>query len=281
MKILSITSSQQNFKRGNLHPTDLAYKKSIQKGLKDTFNLSCKIEDLESIAGPVETREIITKLNPSQYVPGDNFRANFHIHTRASDGKLTPKLFLEMCKAWSDKMFYKGKSKDELPPFSAAITDHNEIKSVKETIALISQKPKEYENFRFVAGCEFLIDGYKKPYSAFEAVGLGFNPFDKALEPMTHGFSSKNNIDDIPTILASGGILSWAHPIYCPDKLNEDFFNFLKTNKIEAVEGNYQYIDWDMDYVNEGKKLLDPLMEKFDILKTGGTDSHSSTIFGR
>ena len=31
----------------------------------------------------------------------------------------------------------------------------------------------------------------------FEAVGLGFNPFDKNLKPMMQGFSSKNTVKDI------------------------------------------------------------------------------------
>lgn len=281
MKIQLNTLNKTSFKNLKTHPLDLAYKKTLQQGLKDTFQINCKIEDLNPIAGPVELKEIIAKLKPEHYVSKENFRANFHLHTKASDGSLTPKEFLEQCKAWADEVFAKGKSNDGLPAFSAAITDHDRVKSVLETIALISQNPDKYKHFKFVAGCEFLFHGYKEPHTAFEAVGLGFNPFDKALKPMFKGFASNNKMDDVKKVLASGGILSWAHPIITPDKLNDDFFMFLKAHGINGVEGNYQYFYFDKDYVNEGKKILDPLIKKFKMFVTGGTDSHRKTIFNR
>ena len=231
MKIICTKKEHPSFKSNKLHQIDLAYKKALQKGLQDTFQLNCKIEDLKSIAGPIELKKIINNLKPVHYEIGDNFRANFHIHTRASDGSLTPTTFLEQCKEWANHIFKTNKCKyDELPPFSAAITDHDRIKSVKETIALISQNPDQYKNFKFVSGCEFLFDGYKEPYTAFEAVGLGFNPYDKNLAPMMQGFSSNNHVKDTKKVLASGGILSWAHPIVTPDKITDDFFAFLKAN---------------------------------------------------
>ena len=54
---------------------------------------------------------------------------------------------------------------------------------------------------------------------------------------------------------------------------------FLKKHGINGVEGNYQYSHWDKEYVDEGKKILDPLIKKFDMFVTGGTDSHRKTIF--
>lgn len=267
------------FKSKQITPRDLEYKKLLQKGLKDTFELSCKVEDLESVVGPDELKSIIDRLNPKQYEVGENFRANFHLHTKASDGSLTPKEFLELCKEWADKVFKSGKAQDGLPPFSAAITDHDRVRSVKETIALIAKEPDKYKNFKFVAGCEFMFNGYKEPYSAFEAVGLGFNPFDKSLEPMMQGFSSKNKVSDIKKVLESGGILSWAHPIVTPDKINDDFFSFLKANGVNGVEGNYQYSKWDCEYIDAVKPNLEKFIKKFKMFVTGGTDSHRNSIF--
>lgn len=281
MKIFSIESENPSFKNIRPHPVDIKYKKWIQQGLNDTYGISCTLKDLEPIAGPIELRNIIAGLKYKHYVPNDEFRANFHIHTVASDGSLSPKIFPEQCKEWADKMFKKGKSDDGLPPFSAAITDHDRVDSVKEVIRLISQSPDEYKNFKFVAGCEFLFHGYKEPYTMFEAVGLGFNPFDPNLKPMLQGFGSNNLVNDVKKVTATGGILSWAHPINTPDKLNDDFFSFLKAYGINGVEGNYQYIHWDKDYVEEGKKLLNPLIEKFKMFVTGGTDSHRKSIFSR
>lgn len=280
MKILCVKNDTLSFRSQKLHPVDLAYKKALQKGLNDTFQIKCRIEDLDPIAGPVELKHIIKQLKPFQYEVGENFRANFHLHTIASDGNLTPAMFLEQCKEWANHIFASKKNEnDNLPPFSAAITDHDRIKSVKETIALISQAPDNYKNFKFVAGCEFLFHGYKEPYSAFEAVGLGFNPFDNNLEPLMQGFGSNNQIDDVKKVIHAGGILSWAHPIITPDKINDDFFSFLKSNGINGVEGNYQYSRWDSEYINAVKPLLAPLIEKYQMFVTGGTDSHRKTIF--
>ena len=164
-----------------LHPKDLAYKKLLQKGLQDSFCISCNPEDLNAVAGPFELKQIINKLKPEHYQVGEKLRANFHLHTISSDGRLTPKEFLEQCTSYANRVFKSGKANDDLPAFSAAITDHDRVKSSQEVIALISQEPGKYKNFKFVAGCEFLLHGYKEPHTAFEAVGLGFNLLTKLL----------------------------------------------------------------------------------------------------
>lgn len=268
----------QSFKGGNLSPKDLSYKCLLQKGLKDTFEISCKIEDLDSIAGPDELRIIIQKLKPEQYKIGDDCKANFHLHTKVSDGALSPKDFLEQCRDWTLHILKSKKSSNDLPAFSAAVTDHNKIDGVKDVIALIVQNPKLYKGFKFVSGCEYLMDGYRKPYPAFEAIGLGFNPFDKNLQGILNGVDKIINVKDIKKNDANG-ILSWAHPIVTPNKINEDFFQFLKQNGIGGVEGNYQYCSWNKEYIASFKPMLDKLIKDFKMFVTGGTDSHRKTIF--
>lgn len=265
--------------RSRYYSKDLNYKIALQKGLKDSFGINCKVENLQSVAGPEEVFSIISRLKPFQYEVGDNFRANFHIHTKASDGNLTPNDFLEQCIDWANHIIKSGKAKDNLPAFSASITDHDTIKSVKETIAIMVQNPDKYKNFKFISGCEFMFHGYKEPYSAFEAVGLGFNPFDKDIQPMMKGFSSNNNISEAKKVVNAGGILSWAHPVVTPEKINEDFFTFLKANGINGVEGNYQYQHWDKEYVEAVKPILAEFINKFKMFVTGGTDSHRRSIF--
>ena len=44
----------------SLHPKDLAYKKLLQKGLQDSFGISCKPEDLNAVAEPFELKQILT-----------------------------------------------------------------------------------------------------------------------------------------------------------------------------------------------------------------------------
>ena len=182
--------------------------------------------------------------------------------------------------SWADKLFSKGKSKDGLPAFTASITDHDRVSSVQEAIALISQEPEKYKNFKFVSGCEFMFTGYEgDAYPAFEAVGLGFNPFEKDLEPLMKGFASDNKVSDIEKVLNAGGILSYAHPLVNPDKLTDDFFAFLNKYGINGVEGNYQYSRWDKEYIDIGKPIVARLAEKFKMFLTGGPDSHRKTIF--
>lgn len=265
--------------KGISYPKDINYKKALQQGLKNSFNIDCPLKNLNSIAGPEEIQTIINNLKPYQYEVGENFRANFHIHTKTSDGKLTTIEFLEQCKDWANHIFKSKKNSDNLPPFSAAITDHDRIAGVKEAIALISEEPDKFKNFKFISGCEFLFNGYKEPYNAFEAIGLGFNPFAENIQHMMKGFASNNHISEAKNILKSGGILSWAHPIISPEKINKDFFMFLKKNGINGVEGNYQYNYLDQEYVNSLKPILEKLIKQFKMFITGGTDSHQKTIF--
>ena len=108
------------------------------------------------------------------------YRVNLHTHSRKSDGMMEPKDFLEMAVKYADK----AKRLDpDLPPFTIALTDHNNVDGVKEIIAIIAKNPEKYKNLKFVVGCEFMFmdenSGFEFP--AFEAVGLGFNPFDPEL----------------------------------------------------------------------------------------------------
>ena len=92
-------------KVNRIKTNDLAYKKLLQKGLQDNFGISCKQEDLNAIAGPFELKQIINRLKPEHYQVGDKLRANFHLHTIASDGRLTPKEFLEQCISYANSIF--------------------------------------------------------------------------------------------------------------------------------------------------------------------------------
>jgi len=260
-----------------LHPVDIAYKKQLQQGLKDTFNLSCKIDDLKSVAGPVELQTLLNKFQPKHYVVGDDYRVNYHIHSKASDGGMSSKEFLERAIDYADFVFKKGKKSDDLPPFSAALTDHNSYNGTKEVLSEIVQNPEKAENFKFVAGCEFMLDGFKKPYSAFEAVGLGFNPFDKALNDKIQ--KKYNDVSFVADIKRAQGTLFWAHPLLQMDKINPEFFGFLKKVGVEGVEGHYQYNRFHWENIDEMIDKVHVLAKKFNMLESGGQDNHRHTIF--
>lgn len=283
MKISSVSRNVIFNGKASFHPVDLSYKKALQKGLADTFDIKCKIDDMESIAGPYEFMNIIKNLKPENYKPGKNFRANFHIHTDASDGLMTVNDFLNNCIAWIKKLRECGKKQDQLPLFSAAITDHDRAVNSKIAMAEIVKEPEKYKDFKFISGCEFMFGAQfddKKVW--FEAVGLGFNPFDSKLDRLMKGFASNNKILDISDIKASGGVLSWAHPLISPERVNEKFMDFLKKNGVEGIEADYQYQNFDYEYINAVTRSTDfeNLVKKMDMFRTGGTDSHGSSIFG-
>lgn len=260
----------------SLHPVDLAYKKLIQQGLKDTFNLSCKIEDLKSVAGPVELNMLLNKFQPKNYVVGNDYRVNYHIHSKASDGGMSSKEFLERAIDYANFVFKKGKKSDDLPSFSAALTDHNSYEGTKEVLSEIVQNPEKVKNFKFASGCEFMMDGYKKPYSGFEAIGLGFNPFDRVLNDKVQRY---NDVSFITDIKKAHGTLFWAHPLHQMDKINPEFFRFLKKVGVEGVEGHYQYNRFHWENIDKMIEKVHVLAKKFNMLESGGQDNHRHTIF--
>ena len=146
--ILSTNNKETVFKQRTF-PADIGYKRLLQEGLKDEFGISCKIDDLKSVAGPQELMYIIKNLKSIHYKLGENFRAQFHLHTNASDGHMTVESYLEQCADWANRMFKSLNNKDDLPPFSASITDHDYADNVKLAIAQISQNPDKYKNFKF------------------------------------------------------------------------------------------------------------------------------------
>ena len=213
------------FKGFMVEPLDEAYKIAIKNGLKEKFGLNCKLEDLNAIAGPVELKKLIKKFTPRNFELGDKgnhslspelvhknslngtFRINLHTHSKLSDGgSLTPLEFLEMCTSYANKVAKKLGKKDKIPPFTTALTDHDNFSGCFDIIKEIAQYPKKYLNLKYVVGSEFRFIGYKSPYPGFEAVGLGFNPFDKLLNASITKTENPNSLEFIKNVKSANGI---------------------------------------------------------------------------
>ena len=150
-----------------------------------------------------------------------------------------------------------------------------------EFIAMIADNPKKYKNFKFAAGCEFMFldeqSGFKFP--AFEAVGLGINPFSQELLKKISAF---NPIKLINKIKEFGAILSYAHPARFAqgNGVHPDFIKYLKRIGINGIESNYQYIG-----IKSSPELSAQICEskriaaENDWFETGGTDTHGKNIF--
>jgi histidinol phosphatase-like PHP family hydrolase len=264
--------------------------------LRSSFGVKVSANSLKSILAPDELKALLKKFTPDDYsfgkpanentplneifenVINGKYRVNLHLHTNNSDGKMTAEEFLAQSVKYADKV--AEKINDNKPPYTSAITDHNNIEGVKKVIALIAQTPEKYKNFRFAAGCEFMFfddeHGLKKP--TYEAVGLGFNPFD---EELNESLSDKNSTELISKIKDSGGVVSYAHPLrFCQgQEMSEDFIKYLLSTGINGIETNYQYLFRNMEQVLKQKDKIYEIAKKNNWFETGGTDTHAKNIF--
>lgn len=258
----------------------LGYKEALIKGIHRRYQFTPGAEALSSVLSPDELKQILRNIPASFYDVGDrfenvksgNFRINLHVHTNKSDGSMTPQEYLEQSVRYADKI--KG-------IYISAATDHNNFEASQEVIAMIADEPKKYKNFRFVAGCEFMfLDedcGFRFP--AFEAVGLGINPFCEELLAKLRKLNPINIIDKIKEF---GAILSYAHPVrYCQGNgVQMDFIEYLKTIGIDGIESNYQYIGF-VDTPDLRAQIAESkeVAAQNGFFETGGTDTHGKNIF--
>ena len=258
----------------------LGYKEALIQGIQRRYQFTPKVEALNSVLSPDELKLILRRVPASFYDVGDsfenvksgNYKINLHVHTEKSDGSMTSQEYLEQSVRYADKI---GGN------YISATTDHNNFEASQEVIAMIADEPEKYKNFRFVAGCEFMFldenSGFK--YPAFEAVGLGINPF---CEELLEKLGKFNPINIINKIKEFGAILSYAHPIrYCQGNgVQADFIEYLKRIGINGIESNYQYIGFKdtpelRNQIAESKSIA----QKNNWFETGGTDTHGDNIF--
>lgn len=177
---------------------DFDFKKELVKSLQ-AEGISVSPNALDSVVGPQKFKELVSKFKPSQFRAGlqtsksnipleefyansinGDFRVSLHTHSNFSDGKATPEEFIECARKYADKVA-KLKKKDDLPPFTIALTDHDNVDGTKEIIKLIAKNPEKYKNLKFVAGCEFSVKNGDKHH---DITGLALNPFEKNLNDM-------------------------------------------------------------------------------------------------
>lgn len=282
-----------------LTANDIKYKIELIKGIWNKFRFSVTLKDLESIVGPDELKSLLKKFKPSDYELGkitpnsevspamfDNvkagtYRVNLHAHTNYSDGYMSINDYLKQSVKYADKVA-KLHPDDGLPPYTSAITDHNNFDGVIEIIKKIAQNPKKYKNFKFVPGCEFMFYDKKGilKYPQFEAVVLGFNPFDNALSYRQCSFLDR--VSSIPKMKEFGAVLSYAHPMrHCQQNpFSEKLLDYLRSIGVNGMESNYQYLNFvhtkELGSQIENVKRATKNLGWFE---TGGTDTHATNIF--
>lgn len=167
---------------------------------------------LRPIVGPEEYKNILKEFSssPEYYSPGKSlissakdgfdmsgkengtFRANMHVHTVHSDGRMTVQELLDQAAQYADKIAEKVKttaSKAKHAPFTIAITDHDTVEGAKEAVKIISNDPWKYRNLRVILGCELSVENKSIPQRLKSPIAThtllhGINPFDEALNSL-------------------------------------------------------------------------------------------------
>ena len=186
---------------------DIPYRKDLMKAIggkeKDFISL-------RPIIGGSEYKSIVDAFSdsPVHYSPGaelvtavkdgfdmsgkisQKYRANLHIHTTHSDGRMSVAELLNQSAEYADAVAANLKknpdAKAKYAPFTIAITDHDTLEGCKEAVNIIRDDPWKYRNLRVVLGCELTVENkllereMKKPVSIHMLLH-GINPFDEQL----------------------------------------------------------------------------------------------------
>ena len=143
---------------------DIEYKKDI---IKESNNIFYKLERLRPIVGKEELTEFIKRNNnnPEIYTPSKEniekgiFRANLHMHTFNSDGKVSVRERMDEAQTYAQSHIKDGY-------MYIAITDHNTILGAKEVVDILQKNPGKYKNIKIILGIEvytsFKTKYYKK-----------------------------------------------------------------------------------------------------------------------
>lgn len=268
---------------------DINYKKQI---LTSAGNDSYKLENMDSIMGPDEITRFIKKHRADQYIyyPLDEkFSANFHIHSTASDGSMTPEEILDKA---VDLASRKNKT------IYIATTDHNTVNGAKAVLDLIQKNPDKYKNIKVILGMEifsyFEREGITNRRLDIHLLAWGINPYDEELNKVFYKADlndkwnySTRTFESAIEMMSKKGLIGIAHPARYVDGSIEvpaqeyyrsllKAYKYFNTSGIYFAEGFYQSYSLDSEF-----KLLDTInmtLKESKIIKTGSTDAHGKTI---
>ncbi len=196
------------FKGGmKLFPKDVQYRKEL---IKAAGGKEADYAALRPIVGGEEYKALIKEFSdsPEHYSPGaslitevkdgydmsgrisQKYRANLHVHTTHSDGRMSVTELLEQSAEYADKIAANINKNPEMKakhaPFTIAITDHDTLEGCKEAVNIIKADPYKYRNLRVVLGCELTVEDKMLQRELKKPVGVhmllhGINPYDEAL----------------------------------------------------------------------------------------------------
>jgi predicted metal-dependent phosphoesterase TrpH len=210
---------------------------------------------------PIELRQVFQQIDhqscPSRY--------NFHMHTRCSDGQMTPEELLRQA--------------IEIGLEDMAITDHHSVAGYLQGKVWLAQQPT---SLRMWIGTE--ITAYIDNVD-IHILGFDFDPEAISLAPYLQGKEADRDFTPAPMVIEAihqaGGLAVLAHP---------------SRYKLPAPEVVSAVVDWGIDgmevyyaYRNTNPWLPTPgeteanreLADRYGLLTTCGTDTHGSNLLVR
>lgn len=190
---------------------------------------------------------------------------DLHIHSYESDGKLSPVDIVKQAKEKNLKYI--------------AICDHNSIDAYLNTNILAEPI--------VIPAVEF--DCFYKG-TLMHIIGYGINIDDKHLRKscaktkaektfnIVRLFHLRHPKDVIKLIKNSGGIAVWAHPACCWAFSLEKIVRELIEFGLDGMEVYYPYNDLRGILKFYSSEYIKQLAEKYNLIKTGGTDSHGEKL---
>ena len=190
---------------------------------------------------------------------------DLHIHSYESDGSLSPVEIVKQAKERGLKYI--------------SITDHNTIEAYLSTNIL--------KEDIIIPAVEF--DCFYKG-NLLHILGYGIDIDSEGLKPLyakNKAERSRNIVrlfylrkpeEVIEKIKEAGGIPVWAHPACCWTLSLEEMLLDLKVRGLEGIEVYYPYNGLRGILKFYSKEHINELADKYDLIKTGGTDSHGKKL---
>ena len=205
-----------------------------------------------------DIKEIINNFKEEEYF---SF-VNLHIHSKFSDGKAE---FEDIIKQAIDYGFTK-----------IAICDHNTVeghKKYKDKILIPAVEFDCWCGYVFMHLLAYGIDVENPILTRFLAKSKQETEMD-----IVRIFSRRNIIKLIDAIHQAGGIAVLAHPACCWAFNLDKFVQMLVSYGLDGIEVYYPYARHRKIFKFHSEEKVKEIAEKYNLIKTGGTDCHTRNI---
>lgn len=230
-------------------------------GMVNTYFLKPKAQDIIYLKSVWETINHISC--PYSY--------NFHMHTTASDGKLSPSNLIQQAIAIGLEGF--------------AITDHHSVVGYQKAQQYLDRLKEKEDSIHL----PYLWTGVEITSKLLEVevhiLGYGFDPQNKSMKPYLQGEKPQGSTAEaqrvVDSIHAAGGLVVLAHPERYR-RSSKQLIPVAASLGIDGVETFYAYNNpkiWQPS--PKQTQIVQELAEKYGLYNTCGTDTHGFSLLQR